>query len=89
MQSNGHFEIAGHSIAPGARFRFDLPVAQLYTHTPMDMSVEVINGRQPGPVLLVCAAIHGDELNGTEIIRRLRQVKSLNRLRGSRTFFSQ
>lgn len=83
MRSDGHFEIGGHVIPPGERFRFDLPVAQLYTHTPMDMSVEVINGRQPGPVLLVCAAIHGDELNGTEVIRRLRQVRSLNRLRGT------
>eukprot|EP00752_Nemacystus_decipiens_P017464 g15658.t1 len=47
------------------------------------MSVEVINGKAPGPTLLVCAAIHGDELNGTEIIRRLRSVKAISRLRGT------
>ncbi len=33
--------------------------------------MEVVNGRRPGPRLFVCAAIHGDEINGVEIIRRL------------------
>ncbi len=77
------FEIAGHSIAPGSRLQFNLASANLYTKTPLDMPVEVIHGRQPGPVVLVCAAIHGDELNGVEIIRRLKSFRSLNRLRGT------
>lgn len=58
-------------------------MAKLYTHTPLDMPVEVINGERAGPVLLVCAAIHGDELNGVEIIRRLRMLKDLDSLRGA------
>ena len=45
--------------------------------------MEVIHGRWQGPVLLVCAGIHGDELNGIEIIRRLRTLTSLDRLRGT------
>lgn len=77
------FSIAGRTIAPGQRLQFNLPAAQLYTHTPLEMPIEVINGRRPGPTLLICAAIHGDELNGIEIIRRLRQLKSLDRLRGT------
>lgn len=60
-----------------------MPAAQLYTNTPLDMPVEVINGKQPGPTLLVCAAIHGDELNGVEIIRRLRALKAIDRLSGT------
>ncbi|MEZ5560846.1 MAG: succinylglutamate desuccinylase/aspartoacylase family protein [Pseudomonadales bacterium] len=79
----GALEIAGRSIGPGERLTFDLPAAQLYTHTRLDMPVEVINGRLPGPVLLVCAAIHGDELNGVEIIRRLRRLRAIERLRGA------
>ena len=75
--------IAGVSVAPGQRAAFDLPGAQLYTHTPLDMPVEVVCGRLDGPVLLVCGAIHGDELNGVEIIRRLRALKVLQRLRGT------
>jgi predicted deacylase len=47
------------------------------------MPVEVIHGRREGPVLLVCAAIHGDELNGVEIIRRMRSFRSLSRLQGT------
>ncbi len=77
------FTIAGHTVAPGDRSHFDLPAAQLYTHTPLEMPLEIIHGKRPGPVLLVSAAIHGDELNGVEIIRRLRMLKILERLRGT------
>jgi predicted deacylase len=75
--------IAGHSIAPNTRLSIDLPVALLHTQTPMNMPVHIVRGRREGPRLFVCAAIHGDELNGVEIIRRLNQEKVLNRLRGT------
>ena len=79
----GPFEIAGRRVRRGERLQFELPMAQLYTQAPLDMPVEVIHGRWQGPVLLVCAGIHGDELNGIEIIRRLRTLTSLDRLRGT------
>lgn len=47
------------------------------------MPVHVINGKQAGPVMFVTAAIHGDEINGIEIIRRLLATKALNRLAGT------
>lgn len=47
------------------------------------MPVHVIRGRTDGPRLFVCAAIHGDELNGVEIIRRLLKSPRLKRLRGT------
>src|SRR3569623_702555 len=56
-------------VAPGARVTNDLRVARLYTHSEITMPVHVVHGRQPGPRLFVSAAIHGDELNGVEIIR--------------------
>lgn len=77
------FQIAGHVVQPGERAQLDLPTANLYTHTPLNMPVEVIHGRLAGPALLVCAAIHGDELNGVEIIRRMRSFRALNRLHGT------
>ncbi len=77
------FELAGRTIQPGERVQFDLQIANLFTHTPLNLPVEVIHGRKSGPVLLVCAAIHGDELNGVEIIRRMRSFKSLKRLHGT------
>tara|TARA_R110000868_G_scaffold1706_5_gene13743 strand:+ start:1671 stop:2834 length:1164 start_codon:yes stop_codon:yes gene_type:complete len=77
------FEIGGVSIAPGRRATVELPISVLFDHTPMSLTVHVVNGRKPGPVLLVCAAVHGDEINGVEIIRRLLRLSSLGRLRGT------
>jgi len=77
------FEIAGVRVAPGARAQIDVPVAKLYTHAPLHIPVEVVHGRQPGPLLLVCGAIHGDEINGVEIVRRLLRSSATRRLRGT------
>ena len=76
-------EIAGVSVAPGTRQSIDIPLPSFYTHSSVNMPVHVVHGRKPGPVLLVCAAIHGDEINGTEIIRRLLAHRAMNRLRGT------
>lgn len=77
------FELAGTRVQPGKRAIVEMPAAQLYTNTPLNIPVHVVHGKKPGPVLLVCAAIHGDELNGVEIIRRLLQVGSLRNLAGT------
>lgn len=74
--------VGGIEIPRGTRTSVDLPVADLYTHSSLRMPVRVINGRRPGPTLFVTAAIHGDELNGVEIVRRLLKRKSLTSLRG-------
>jgi len=76
-------EIGGITIAPGQSRYIDLPLPPLYTHTSVSMPVHVIHGRQSGPVLAITAAIHGDEINGIEIIRRLLDIKSLRRLAGT------
>lgn len=60
----------------------DLPLPRLYTHALMTMPIHVIRGKKPGPRLFVSAAIHGDELNGVEIIRRLVKQQALNKLHG-------
>lgn len=83
MASNTSIEIGGTTISPGQRVTVDLPVADLYTSTSLHMPVEVICGRKPGPVIFVSAAVHGDELNGVEIIRRLLKRKALKSIRGT------
>lgn len=75
--------IGGVAIARGTRHDISLPVADLYTGTPVTLPVHVICGRSAGPVMFVCAAIHGDEINGVEIIRRLLRLRELSRLRGT------
>jgi predicted deacylase len=74
--------INGITVTAGNRVTVDLPLGKLYTHSPLSMPVHVVCGKKPGPNLFVSAAIHGDELNGVEIIRRLLKSSSLARLRG-------
>lgn len=75
--------IGGRSIAAGERLRLDLPVADLYTHTQLTMPLEVVRGKTDGPVMFVSAAVHGDEINGVEIVRRVLAASGLKRLKGT------
>lgn len=77
------FEINGHSVPPGSRQTIDLPISVLSDHTPMTMAVHVVHGRRPGPTMFVSAAIHGDEIIGVEIVRRLLRAPQLKSLRGT------
>ena len=77
------FDIGEFSIAAGTRKTIDLPISLLYDHTPMTLTAHVIHGRRAGPKLFVSAAIHGDELNGVEIIRRLIRLTRLSHLHGT------
>ena len=65
------FVIGGLSVQRGERRLVDLPISKLSNHAPVTLPVHVLHGSQPGPTMFVSAAIHGDELNGVEIIRRL------------------
>ncbi|BDQ33385.1 succinylglutamate desuccinylase/aspartoacylase family protein [Pseudodesulfovibrio portus] len=76
-------EISGHSIARGKHQTVILPVPDTYLRQGSGMPVHVFHGRREGPSLFVCAAIHGDELNGIEIIRQLTTLKRLSKLAGT------
>lgn len=76
------FSIAGQKVSAGSRRTIDLPLPPLFTHSPLAMPVHVVCGKREGPRLFVSAAIHGDEINGVEIIRRLLNTPQLNRIRG-------
>ena len=76
-------EINGEVIRAGERRVVNLSIPDLYMHTSLTIPVQVIHGRKEGPRLFVCAAVHGDEINGVEIIRRLLKLKTLSRLKGS------
>ncbi|ACB51995.1 unknown [Crocosphaera subtropica ATCC 51142] len=69
--TNPTLEIGGVAIAPGQKERLEIPVAQLPTRTTISLPVVVINGQYQGPRLWLSAAIHGDEINGVEIIRQI------------------
>ncbi|AXI46164.1 succinylglutamate desuccinylase [Sulfitobacter sp. SK012] len=77
------FEIAGITVAPGTRQTVNLPVSNLPDHTPVTLSVEVIHGKRPGPVMFISAAVHGNEVIGVEIVRRVLRAPQLASLRGT------
>jgi len=80
---NNSITIGEVTVKGGERRTIELPLAAMVTHNDVEMTVHVICGKNPGPVLFVCAAIHGDELNGVEVIRRLLKQKQLQRLSGT------
>ena len=76
-------EIGGVTVEAGQREVIDLSIPDLYMHTSLTIPVQVVHGKNEGPTLFVCAAIHGDEINGVEIIRRLMKSKRINRIKGT------
>ncbi|MAT69603.1 MAG: deacylase [Planctomycetaceae bacterium] len=61
-------EIAGSVVEPGQRKRLEIPVARLPTGTWLALPIVVVNGAKAGPNVWISAAVHGDEVNGVEII---------------------
>ncbi len=83
MPMQAPFEIAGVSVAPGTFANIELPVSTLPDHTPVNLSLEVHHGKRAGPTMFVSAAVHGDEVIGVEIVRRVLRAPQLNALRGT------
>lgn len=73
----------GQETPAGKRSRYEVPVTRLPTGSRLSMPVVVVNGRYPGPVVWLSGAIHGDELNGVEIVRRVLPRLDQRTLRGA------
>lgn len=77
------FYIAGQLVAPGKRRTINMPVSVLSDHTPVTMSAHVIHGRKPGPTMCITAGVHGDEVIGVEIVRRLLALPRMDGIAGT------
>jgi len=77
------FELGGHHVAAGSRARIPLRVGSFLTYEDLRLEVVVAHGKSPGPSLLLTAGIHGDEYNGTEIVRRMLRHPRLRSLLGT------
>ncbi|NNC38114.1 MAG: succinylglutamate desuccinylase [Hyphomonadaceae bacterium] len=77
------FLLAGVSIEPGKKKTVSIPISRLADHTDMMLKAFVIHGKKPGPNMFVSGAIHGDEIIGVEIIRRISDMKLLSKLKGT------
>lgn len=65
------FSISGIQVAAGETREIYLKVSESYLSGSIQIPVTVIRGRNPGPTAYIMAAVHGDEINGTDIVRRV------------------
>lgn len=78
MPKIGKFNFLGQEILPGKKYDLHLDIASLHTRTPIVIPVIVERAKEDGPVVLIMAGLHGDEINGVEIVRRFIK-KGLNK----------
>ena len=72
--AKGHarpIELLNASVLPGSYQRLSWTATELFEGVPVATPVLVVNGQSPGPTLCLTAAVHGDELNGIEMVRRV------------------
>jgi predicted deacylase len=65
------FEYDGGVVEPGESAKFQYPVSETYLGDQVRIPVTIVNGSEPGPTCFLSAAIHGDELNGIEVVREV------------------
>lgn len=70
-EDNKTIEIGREKIAPGQDKLVHINIDRLPTGTLIDIPIYVFNSKNPGPVILIQAGLHGDEINGIEIVRRM------------------
>lgn len=71
------------TFTPHSQHRLAIPIARLPTQTELSLAIDIRHGAEPGPTLWLSAALHGDELNGVEIIRQVLQRLQTQHLRGT------
>ncbi|MFP5252082.1 MAG: succinylglutamate desuccinylase/aspartoacylase family protein [Actinomycetes bacterium] len=77
------FAIGGVRVRAGQSKSVELPIARLVTGGDVSLPVRVVHGREPGPVVWLDAAVHGDEVVGVEVIRQVLAAVSPRTLRGT------
>lgn len=74
---NKDIVIGNETVVPGEEKLLKISIDRLPTGTLIDIPIYVINAKKPGPTILIQAGLHGDEINGIEIVRRMLQQKRL------------
>jgi predicted deacylase len=75
--------ILDEKILPGQHKRLNLHTAKLFTTSAVEVPVIIERSKKPGPIVLVTAGIHGDEINGVEIVRQFLARKMNKPLKGT------
>ena len=71
MSKKDVLEILGEKIELGKSATVTFEVAKLHTRNTLDVPIIIERSRKPGPTVLITAGIHGDEINGVEIVRQI------------------
>lgn len=70
IDQNNVLSILDEDILPGQQKRLNLHTAKLFTTSAVEVPVIIERSKKPGPIVLITAGIHGDEINGVEIVRQ-------------------
>lgn len=70
--------IIGETVKPGESKTINMEIARLHTMTKLKIPIIVERAKVDGPVVLFTAGLHGDEINGTEIVRQI-IVRKINK----------
>lgn len=83
MPERNPYKIGDTQVAPGTRAHVELPVSRLFTGAEVAMPVTVLQGAEHGATMWINAAIHGDEINGVEIVNRVLAQLDPKEMRGT------
>jgi predicted deacylase len=83
LKPKGRIRLLGSEVPPGTRKRLTWSSGTAIEGFATPVPVYVLNGKGPGPVLCLTAAIHGDELNGIEVVRRILNDLDVEDLNGA------
>ncbi|MEW7289771.1 succinylglutamate desuccinylase/aspartoacylase family protein [Aquimarina sp. 2304DJ70-9] len=70
--------ILGKEVLPGTSTTINFNIAKLYTSTKVEIPIIIERSKIPGPTVLITAGIHGDEINGVEVVRQI-IAKNINK----------
>ena len=71
MSEKEVLNILGKKVALGESAKVSFNVAKLHTQNTIDVPVIIERSKKPGPTVLITAGIHGDEVNGVEVVRQI------------------
>ena len=71
MNKDETMHILGEEVKMGQSIEASFGVAKLHSRNPVEVPVIINRSKKPGPTVLITAGIHGDEVNGVEIVRQI------------------
>ena len=83
MGESAVFTYGDGTVDPGETVDVRFTVSETYFGDPIRIPVTILNGTEPGPAVFLSAAVHGDELNGVEVVREVAQDWDTDGLRGT------